>query len=163
MAGLVALKASVFVGPPFAASGSSCGSVLVMSPVPVSAQVVPLSRLWPCDVNTRWLGVVAQLPAAPAAVLPDRIEFRTVEAVVLNSPPPPPAVTAVLPAMVELLICSEVELLEMPPPELPAVLPAIVEESMMPVPPLTMPPPADPGPAWFPRIELALIVADPPL
>ena len=51
MAGLPALSASVWVGPPLLASGPSSGLTAVWSPMPVSPQVESLERLYPLEVS----------------------------------------------------------------------------------------------------------------
>ena len=50
-AGLLTGSACVSVGPPLAASGPRRGSVSERSPAPAKAQVRPLSKLWPLEVN----------------------------------------------------------------------------------------------------------------
>src|SRR5436305_12899965 len=71
-AGLFAASAIVCVGPPLFASDATSGSALMSKP-----QLVPSSTLWPWGLRLP-LGSTVQLLGAPAPVLPETIEFRTV-------------------------------------------------------------------------------------
>jgi len=74
MAGLPAESAWVRVGPPLSASEPSCGSVVEMSPVPVSPQLPSESRLCPMDVAVVPAQSVPPVLFATIVFLSDAVE-----------------------------------------------------------------------------------------
>src|SRR2546421_3968256 len=69
MAGLPPLSAMVFVGPPLAASGSSCGLVPCLSPAELKAQSAELSMLYPAEMNEPRQSSAPAVAALPATML----------------------------------------------------------------------------------------------
>ena len=152
MAGLPGSSACVGVGPPLFCSGPSNGLVFVRSPLAFSPQVLPLSRLWPSDINAP----AAQVPSATmmfrAQIAPSflmlsltlvlKVTLVRVMKVILLIPA---AYEAVFPLMVVFEMIAR--LLFSRPPESPnnAALPLMVLFVMVNAPPVLKNPPPSEG------------------